>query len=158
MRSAVLAALPVLGAVAKGARGAWAAARMNKVANVIVNDGGRAFLGAVGIGRAGKGASDAAGVFDYLGKKGAKAITGTTTESKIPGKVLQGSVVLATQVPFVVELSTGSVDESAKDTASSTTLTVGFDQTVGEWDAVGNVAKKAGKVSLERFSKFFRRL
>ncbi|MFE9572983.1 hypothetical protein ACFYMW_31415 [Streptomyces sp. NPDC006692] len=151
-----LAAIPAIGAIAKGARGAWAAARMNKVANVIISDSGRAFLGAIGIGSAGKGASDAAGVFDYLGKKGAEAVTGTAVQSKIPGKVLQGAVSLATQVPFVVEQAGGPVGQSAKDAAGGTALTANFGQTVGSWDAVGNAAKSAGKISIERFSNFFR--
>ncbi|MFG2490563.1 hypothetical protein ACGFSD_05775 [Streptomyces caniferus] len=64
----------------------------NKVANVIVSNGGRAFIGAI----ASKSASDATRIFDYLGKKGAKVVTGTVTQSKIPGKVLQGAVALAT--------------------------------------------------------------
>ncbi|MEU1373174.1 hypothetical protein ABZ442_05855 [Streptomyces triculaminicus] len=151
-----LAVIPAIGAVAKGAKGAWAAARMNKVANVIISDGGRAFLGAVGIGRAGKGASDAAGVFNYLGKKGAEVVTGTAVQSKIPGKVLQGAVSLTTQVPTVVDWATGTVGQSAKDAAAGTALTANFGQTVGSWDAVGNVAKSAGKISIERFSNFFK--
>ncbi|ANP51582.1 hypothetical protein J2Z21_007333 [Streptomyces griseochromogenes] len=39
-----LAAPPAIGALAEGAKGAWAAARMNKVADVIVNDAGQAHL------------------------------------------------------------------------------------------------------------------
>ncbi|MFJ3922929.1 hypothetical protein [Streptomyces sp. NPDC090022] len=151
-----LAAIPAIGAVAKGAKGAWAAARMNKVANVIVSDGGRAFLGAIGIGSAGKGSSDAAGVFDYLGRKGAEAVTGTAVQSKIPGKVLQGAVTLSTQVPTVVDWATGAVGQSAKDAAAGTALTANFGQTVGSWDVVGNAAKSAGKISIERFSNFFK--
>ncbi|MFF4221178.1 hypothetical protein [Streptomyces nondiastaticus] len=145
-----------MGAVAKGAKGAWAAARMNRVANVIVNEGGRAFLGAIGVGHAAAGASDAADVFHYLGKKGAEVVTGTAVQSKIPGKVLQGAVTLSTQVPFVVEQTAGSVDQSAKDTATGTALTANVGQTAGQWD-VGGVAKKAGTVSIERFARFFRR-
>lgn len=152
----ILAVVPAIGAVAKGARSAWAAARMNKVANVIVSDSGRAFLGAIGIGSAGKGASDAAGVFDYLGKKGAGAVSGTAVQSKIPGKVLQGAVSLSTQVPTIVDWATGTVDQAAKDTAAGTALTANFGQTVGSWDAVGNAAKSAGKISIERFSTFFK--
>ncbi|WP_031067618.1 hypothetical protein [Streptomyces ochraceiscleroticus] len=115
-----LAAIPAVGAVAKGARAAWAAARMNKVANVIVNQGGRAFAGAI----AGKGASDASHIFDYIGQKGAQVVKGTVSQGQIAGKVLQGSVSLTTQVPLVIELSTKTaVDQQAKDAATGTALT-----------------------------------
>ncbi|GGV02563.1 hypothetical protein GCM10010211_82400 [Streptomyces albospinus] len=149
----VLSALPVVGAVAKGAKGAWAAARLNKVANVIVSNSGRAFVGAI----ASKSASDAARVFDYLGKKGAQVVTGTLVESKIPGKVLQGAVALATQVPTAVDWAS-PVDQVAKDTAAGTALTANVGQTIGEWDTVGAFTKKVGTLSLERFSRFFRSL
>ncbi|MGW1376948.1 hypothetical protein ACWD6P_22120 [Streptomyces sp. NPDC002446] len=149
-----LAALPAIGAIAKGARGAWAAARMNKVANVIINEGGRAFVGAI----AGKGASDAARFFDYLGKKGAGVVGGTVRQGQVAGKVLQGAVSLSTQVPLVIELSSGStVDQRAKDAATGTALTANIGQTVGNWDTVGAFAKKAGTISIERFSRFFSR-
>ncbi|MFG2400355.1 hypothetical protein [Streptomyces lydicus] len=152
-----LAAIPAIGAVAKGAKGAWAAARMNKVANVIVNTGGQAFLGAIGIGAAGKGASDAAKVFDYLGKKGSQNVGGTVRQGQIAGKVLQGAVTMITQVPLVVELSSGSsVDQKAKDAATGTALIANLGQTVGEWDLVGAYVKKAGTISIKRFSAFFR--
>ncbi|MFD9333133.1 hypothetical protein ACFWBF_01740 [Streptomyces sp. NPDC060028] len=146
-----LAALPVVGAVAKGAKGAWAAARMNKAASVIVRQSGRAFVGAI----AGKGASDATRFFDHLGRKGAGVVSGTAVQSKIPGKVLQGAVSLSTQVPLIVELSGGSAGQPAKDTATGTALTANIGQTVGEWDTVGAFATKAGTVSIERFSRFF---
>lgn len=146
-----LAALPVVGAVAKGAKGAWAAARMNKAASVIVRQSGRAFVGAI----AGKGASDATRFFDHLGRKGAGVVSGTVVESKIPGKVLQGAVSLSTQVPLIVELSGGSAGQPAKDTATGTALTANIGQTIGEWDVVGAFATKAGTVSIERFSRFF---
>ncbi|WP_367137574.1 MULTISPECIES: hypothetical protein [Streptomyces] len=151
-----LAAIPFVGAVAKGAKGAWAAARMNKVANVVVNNGGRAFLGAIGVGRAAVGASDAAGIFDRIGKMGTEVVTGTVVQSQIPGKVLQGAVTLSTQVPLVVELSGAAVDQKAKDTATGTALTANIGQTAGQFDVVG-VAKKAGTVSIERFARFFHR-
>ncbi|MGW2364646.1 hypothetical protein ACWCZ5_03550 [Streptomyces sp. NPDC001667] len=147
-----LSALPVVGAVSKGAKGAWAAARMNKVANVIVSNSGRAFIGAI----ASKSASDANRVFDYLGKKGAQAVTGTATQSKIPGKVLQGAVALITQVPTAVDWATNHVDQSAKDTAAGTALTANIGQTVSEWDTVGMFTKKVGTISLNRFSMFFK--
>ncbi|AJC60275.1 hypothetical protein [Streptomyces sp. 769] len=149
----VLAALPVVGAVAKGAKGAWAAARLNKVANVIVSNSGRAFVGAI----ASKSASDAARVFDYLGKKGAQVVTGTVIESKIPGKVLQGAVALTTQVPTAIDWAT-PVDQVAKDTAAGTVLTANIGQTIGEWDTVGAFTKKAGTRSLETFGNFFKAL
>ncbi|QRX94848.1 hypothetical protein [Streptomyces noursei] len=149
----VLSALPVVGSVAKGAKGAWAAARLNKVANVIVSNGGRAFMGAI----ASKSASDATRIFDYLGKKGAQVVTGTVIESKIPGRVLQGAVALTTQVPTAIDWAT-PVDQVAKDTAAGTALTANIGQTIGEWDTVGAFTKKAGTRSLETFSKFFRSL
>ncbi|MFD8979073.1 hypothetical protein [Streptomyces sp. NPDC059564] len=149
-----LAALPAVGAVAKGAKGAWAAARMNKAASVIVRQSGRAFVGAI----AGAGASDATRFFDHLGRKGAGVVSGTVVQSKIPGKVLQGAVSLSTQVPLIVELSGGSAGQPAKDTAAGTALTANIGQTVGEWDVVGAFAQKAGTVSVERFSRFFSKL
>ncbi|MEU8781349.1 hypothetical protein [Streptomyces sp. NPDC048637] len=149
-----LAAIPAVGAVAKGAKGAWAAARMNKVANVIFSESGRAFVGAI----AGKGASNAARIFDHVGKKGAALVEGTVSQGQLAGKVLQGSVSLATQVPLVIELSSGStVDQAAKNAATGTALTANFGQTVGEWDTVGTAVKKAGTISIERFSRFFSR-
>ncbi|MHC0430935.1 hypothetical protein ACX6XY_12195 [Streptomyces sp. O3] len=149
----VISAIPFVGTVSKGAKGAWAAARMNKVANVVVSNSGRAFVGAI----ASKSASDASRVFDYLGKKGAKAVTGTATQSKIPGKVLEGAFALATQVPTAVDWAT-PVDQSAKDTAARTVLSASIGQTVGEWNTVGVFTKKAGTVSLERFSNFFKKI
>ncbi|MFD7168886.1 hypothetical protein [Streptomyces violascens] len=148
-----LAAIPAVGAIAKGARSAWAGARLNIEANALLTRGGREFVGAI----AGKGASDASNFFDRLGKKGVEVVSGTVTQSKIPGKVLQGAVSLATQVPLIVELSSGhTADQRAKDAAAGTALTANIGQTVGEWDTVGAFAKKAGTISLERFSSFFK--
>ncbi|MEU9334402.1 hypothetical protein AB0D49_14760 [Streptomyces sp. NPDC048290] len=150
----VLAAIPAVGSVAKGAKAAWAAARMNKVANVIISNGGRAFIGAMAV----KGGADAARVSDYLGQRAVKVITGTTTGSKIPGKVLQGAVALATQVPTAVEWANQPVEQAAKNTSAGTALTANLGQTVGEWDGIGIIAQKAKSVSLSRFSAFFKAL
>ncbi|MEV8324402.1 hypothetical protein [Kitasatospora sp. NPDC056731] len=155
-----LAALPGVGAVAKSLKAGKAivktigtGAKASYKASVGVRRAGLTFLAETG----GSGASDATKVFNYLGTKGAKVVGATEKSGKIAGKVLQGSVNLATQVPLVVEMSTGRDMSQAKEGASGAALTANYGQSIGSWGIVGDAAKKTGTVSLATFSKIIGR-
>ncbi|MFD7587895.1 hypothetical protein ACFV84_21010 [Kitasatospora sp. NPDC059811] len=155
-----LAALPGVGAVAKSLKAGKAivktigtGAKASYKASVGVRRAGLTFLAETG----GSGASDATKVFNYIGTKGAKVVGASEKAGKLAGKVLQGSVNLATQVPLVVEMSTGSDMSQAKEGASGAALTANYGQSIGSWGIVGDAAKKTGTVSLATFSKIIGR-
>ncbi|RKT07938.1 hypothetical protein BX286_6015 [Streptomyces sp. 3211.6] len=150
-----LAALPGIGAVAKSLKAGRAAMKTigtagNAVskASVVSKTAGRTFLATTG----GSAASDASAVFNYIGTKGAKVVSGSATSGKIAGKVLQGSVNLSTQVPLVVELASGTDMSDPKTAATGAALTANYGQSIGSWGAVGAAAKKSGTVSLALFA------
>ncbi|MGA5822879.1 hypothetical protein ACPC54_34085 [Kitasatospora sp. NPDC094028] len=155
-----LAALPGVGAVAKGLKAGRAitktigvGAKASYKASVGVRRAGLTFLAETG----GSGASDATKVFNYIGTKGAKVVGASEKAGKLTGKVLQGSVNLSTQVPLVVEMSTGADMGQEKDYASRAALTANYGQTIGSWGVVGSAAQKAGTVSLATFAKIIGR-
>ncbi|MFG2622174.1 hypothetical protein ACGFXC_31605 [Streptomyces sp. NPDC048507] len=136
-----LAALPGVGAVAKGLKAGRTAmktigtgAKAVTKASVVSKAAGRSFLATTG----GTGASEASAVFNYLGTKGAKAVGASTTAGKLSGKVLQGSVNLSTQVPVVVEMTTGADMADPKNVAAGSALTANYGQSIGNWGAGGN--------------------
>lgn len=151
-----LALVPGVGAVAKGAqagsKAAVAAAGSMRAAgrmSLAARTGGRVFLGEV----AGPGAAKASKIFSYVGNKaatvGSRAVA---SKGQTIAKVLQGSIDLATQVPQVVELSTGASAGQAKDAADGTSLIATYGNSIGSWGAVGSAAKKGGKTSLALFA------
>ncbi|MFD4531974.1 hypothetical protein ACFWNL_20170 [Kitasatospora sp. NPDC058397] len=155
-----LAALPGVGAVAKSLKAGKAivktigtGAKASYKASVGVRRAGLTFLAETG----GSKASDATKVFNYIGTKGAKVVGASEKAGKIAGKVLQGSVNLSTQVPLVVEMSTGADMSQAKEGASGAALTANYGQSIGSWGIVGDAAKKTGTVSLATFSKIIGR-
>ncbi|MFF1788402.1 hypothetical protein ACFVX9_18320 [Kitasatospora sp. NPDC058243] len=155
-----LAALPGVGAVAKSLKAGKAVvktigtgAKASYKASVGVRRAGLTFLAETG----GSGASDATKVFNYIGTKGAKVVGASEKAGKLAGKVLQGSVNLSTQVPLVVEMSTGTDMSQAKEGASGAALTANYGQSIGSWGIVGDAAKKTGTVSLATFSKIIGR-
>ncbi|MBY8884155.1 hypothetical protein K7472_04750 [Streptomyces sp. PTM05] len=163
-----LAALPGVGAVAKSLKAGRAGmkligtgAKAMSKAKVFTATAGREFLGVTG--GAGKGAkaiaeaAEASKVFDYIGTKGAKLVKASAASGKKAGKFLQGSVNLATQVPLVVEMSSGSDMSTPKDAAAGTALTANFGQSIGSWGVVGDAAKKGGTLSIAVFSKIIGR-
>ncbi|MFD9357239.1 hypothetical protein [Streptomyces sp. NPDC060031] len=150
-----LAALPGVGAVAKSLKAGRAAMKTIGVAggavskaSVVSKAAGRSFLATTG----GSAASEASTVFNYIGTKGAKVVGTSTASGKIAGKVLQGSVDLATQVPLVVEMAAGTDMTDPKNAATGTALTANYGQSIGSWDAVGSAAKKTGTLSLAAFA------
>ncbi|MEU6171096.1 hypothetical protein ABZ832_04140 [Streptantibioticus parmotrematis] len=163
-----LAALPGVGAVAKSLKAGRAGmkligtgAKAMSKAKVFTATAGREFLGVTG--GAGKGAqaiaeaAEASKVFDYIGAKGAKLVKASAATGKKAGKVLQGSVNLATQLPLVAEMSLGTDMSKPKDAAAGTALTANFGQSVGSWGVVGDAAKKGGTLSIAVFSKIIGR-
>ncbi|CAN3983280.1 hypothetical protein [Kitasatospora purpeofusca] len=155
-----LAALPGVGAVAKSLKAGKAitktigtGAKASYKASVGVRRAGLTFLAETG----GSGASDVSKVFNYIGTKGAKVLGASEKAGQIAGKVLQGSVNLSTQIPLVVEMSTGSDLSDAKTAAAGTALTANYGQSIGHWGAVGTAAQKAGTVSLATFAKIIGR-
>ncbi|MBC2875611.1 MULTISPECIES: hypothetical protein [Streptomyces] len=147
----VVGAVPAFGAVAKGLRtGAVSMRSVGKV-GVAVRSGGRAFLAATG----GAAAAEAGAISRYLGAKGARIVGATAKQGVVAGKVIEGSVAMATQIPTAVALSTGEETGVADKVATGTDLTVGTLDQVGEWKVVGDISKRAGKVSLATFSKVF---
>ncbi|MFJ7278515.1 hypothetical protein [Kitasatospora sp. NPDC098663] len=155
-----LAALPGVGAVAKSLKAGravtktiGAGAKASYKASVGVRRAGLTFLAETG----GSGASDATKVFSYLGTKGAKAVGASEKAGKLTGKVLQGSVNLSTQIPLVVEMSTGADMSQEKNVAGGAALTANYGQTIGSWGIVGDAAQKAGTVSLATFAKIIGR-
>ncbi|MFH8346385.1 hypothetical protein [Streptomyces sp. NPDC018045] len=147
----VIGAVPAFGAVVKGLRtGAVSMRSVGKV-GVAARSGGRAFLAATG----GAAAAEAGAISRYLGAKAARYVGATTQQGVVAGKVIQGSVSMATQIPTAVALSTGEGSATADKAATGTDLTLGTLETVGEWKVVGNISKRAGKVSLATFAKVF---
>ncbi|MEU1075960.1 MULTISPECIES: hypothetical protein [unclassified Streptomyces] len=147
----VVGAVPAFGALAKGLRtGAVSMRSVGKV-GVAVRSGGRAFLAATG----GAAAAEAGAISRYLGAKGARIVGATAKQGVVAGKVIEGSVSMATQIPTAVALSTGEESEGAGEVATGTDLTIGTLEQVGEWKVVGNMSKGAGKVSIATFSKIF---
>ncbi|MGW1373535.1 HrpF/NolX family T3SS translocon protein [Streptomyces sp. NPDC002446] len=139
-----LVLIPGIGATAKGLKAGATSMRAVGGLKVASRAAGRTFLAEV----AGRGASEATKVFSYIGTRGAKAVGASTNAGKIAGKVMQGSVNLATQVPLAIEFATGSDLGDAKEAATGATLTANYVQTVGSWGAVGSAAKKGGTVTL----------
>ncbi|MEU8917291.1 hypothetical protein [Streptomyces nigrescens] len=155
-----LAALPGIGAVAKSLKAGHAAMKTIGTASgavakasVVSRAAGRSFLATTG----GSAASDASALFSYIGSKGAKVIKATEASGKIAGKVLQGSINLATQVPLVVEMATGIDMSDPKDAATGAALTANLGQTIGSWGAVGTAANKARTISLFAFARVISR-
>ncbi|MFH9570482.1 hypothetical protein [Streptomyces sp. NPDC017230] len=154
-----LSALPGIGAVAKSlavgravTKTIGAGANATYKAQVVVRKAGMAFLAETG----GSGASEASWLANYIGTKGAAAVGASGKSGQIAGKVLEGSVGLATQIPLVVEKASGEDMGSAKDFASAADLTANIGQTVGSFDVVG-ATKKAHAVSLQIFAKVIAR-
>ncbi|MFH8692491.1 hypothetical protein ACH4EC_37215 [Streptomyces anulatus] len=150
------AALPGVGAVAKSLKAGKAitksigtGAKFGTKAAVGVRRAGLTFLAETG----GAGASDATKAFNYLGARGAKAISASEKAGKLTGKVLQGSVNLATQVPLVIEMKTDTDMTQEKAAATNAALTANYGQTLGSWGAVGKAAQKPATVSLAAFAK-----
>ncbi|MFF3153226.1 hypothetical protein [Streptomyces sp. NPDC057910] len=163
-----LAALPAVGSVAKSLKAGRAAvkvigtsAKAATKAKVFTGVAGREFLGLTG--GAGKGAAaikdaaEATKVFDYIGRKGAKLVKASESSGKIAGKVLQGSVNLSTQVPLVVEMTSGTDMSDPKNAAAGTALTANFGQSIGSWGVVGAAGKKGATLSIATFSKIIGR-
>ncbi|MDC2961319.1 hypothetical protein PO587_43535 [Streptomyces gilvifuscus] len=155
-----LAALPGVGAVAKSLRSCKAVvktigsgAKASYKASVVTRRAGLAFLAETG----GVGASDATKVFNYIGTKGAKVVGASERAGKLTGKVLQGSVNLATQIPLVVEMSTGTDMGEEKNVAGGAALTANYGQTIGSWGAVGTAAQRTATVSLATFGRIIGR-
>ncbi|PJJ03754.1 hypothetical protein BX264_4148 [Streptomyces sp. 2333.5] len=147
----VVGAVPAFGAVAKGLRTGTVSMRSVGKVGVAVRSGGRAFLAATG----GAAAAEAGAIARYLGAKGAQFVGATKQGGVVAGKVIQGSVSMATQIPTVVALSTGVESGTADSVATGTDLTVGTLEMVGDWKVFGNISKRAGTVSIAAFSKVF---
>ncbi|MEK2478967.1 hypothetical protein [Streptomyces noursei] len=147
----VLGALPVVGALGKAARAGNLTMRSVGRASVAVRSGGRAFLAATGAA-----AAEAGAIANYLGTAGAKFIGASATQGKVVGKVIQGTIDLATQIPAVVSLAGADDIATAEDIATAVDFTQGMADNVGDWVEMGAAAaKKAGKVSLARFAAAF---
>lgn len=149
----VLAVIPGISAVAKGLKAGTTSMRAASGLRVAARKAGRAFLTEV----AGKGASEATTVFNYLGQRGAKVLGTSAKNGTIAAKVMQGSVNLANQIPLTVELATGTDMSAPKTGATGTTLVADYGQSNGSWGAVGSAAQKAGTVSLATFGKIIGR-
>ncbi|MGW1373532.1 hypothetical protein ACWD6P_04535 [Streptomyces sp. NPDC002446] len=148
----VLGALPVVGALGKAARAGNLAMRSVGRAGVAVRSGGRAFLAAT----SGAAAAEAGAIANYLGTSGAKFVGASARQGKVIGKVIQGTVDLATQIPTVVSLAGGDDTDTAEDVATAVDFTQGMADNVGDWAEMGSgAAKKAGKISLARFAAAF---
>ncbi|MFI9311523.1 hypothetical protein [Streptomyces triculaminicus] len=149
--SDVIGAVPAFGAVAKGLRAGTVSMRSVGKVGVAVRSGGRAFLAATG----GAAAAEAGAISRYLGARAAEFVGATARQGVVAGKVIEGSVSMATQIPTAVALSTGAGSEAAESAATGTDLTVGTLETVGDWKVVGDFSKRAGRVSVATFSKVF---
>ncbi|MGA5560627.1 hypothetical protein ACPCUV_05500 [Streptomyces platensis] len=148
----VLGALPVVGALGKAARAGKLTMRSVGKASVAVRSGGRAFLAATG----GAAAAEAGTIANYLGTTGAKFINASANQGKVAGKVIQGTIDLATQIPVAVSLAGADDIDTAEDVATAVDFTQGMADNVGDWAEMGAAAaKKAGNVSLARFAAAF---
>lgn len=139
-----LVLIPGIGATAKGLKAGAVSMRAVGGLKVASRAAGRTFLAEV----AGKGASEASKVFTYIGARGAKAVGASANAGKIAGKVMQGSINLATQVPLSIELATGSDQGDVRGAATGAALIANYGQSVGSWGAVGSAAQKGGTVTL----------
>ncbi|WP_171163696.1 hypothetical protein [Streptomyces sp. I05A-00742] len=147
-----LGALPVVGALGKAARAGNLAMRSVGRAGVAVRSGGRAFLAATG----GAAAAEAGAIANYLGATGAKVVRASATQGRLVGKVIQGTVDLATQVPTVVSLAGADGTGTAEDVTTAVDFTRGMADRVGDWAEMGSAAaKKGGGISLARFASAF---
>ncbi|MEU8917288.1 hypothetical protein [Streptomyces nigrescens] len=148
----VLGALPVVGALGKAARAGYLSMRSVGKASVAVRSGGRAFLAATG----GAAAAEAGAIAGYLGTRGAKFIGATASQGKVAGKVIQGTIDLASQIPTAVSLAGADGTDAAEDVATAVDFTQGMADNVGDWAEMGAAtAKKAGRISLARFAAAF---
>lgn len=148
----VLGALPVVGALGDAARAGKLAMRSVGKASVAVRSGGRAFLAATG----GAASAEAGTIAKYLGTKSATFIGASAKNGKVAGKVIQGTIDLATQIPVAVALAGADDIDTAEDVATAVDFTQGMADNVGDWTEMGAAAaKKAGKVSLARFAAAF---
>ncbi|MFJ9615313.1 hypothetical protein [Streptomyces noursei] len=148
----VLGALPVVGALGKAARAGNLSMRSVGRASVAVRSSGRAFLAATG----GAAAAEAGTIAHYLGTKSATFINASARQGKVAGKVIQGSVDLATQIPTVVSLAGVDGTDTVEDIATTVDFTQGMADNIGDWTEMGAAAaKKAGKISLARFAAAF---
>ncbi|WP_405843074.1 hypothetical protein OG528_31665 [Streptomyces platensis] len=148
----VLGALPVVGALGKAARAGKLSMRSVGKASVAVRSGGRAFLAATG----GAAAAEAGTIAHYLGTKSATFIRASANQGKVAGKVIQGTIDLATQIPTAVSLAGADDIDTADDVATAVDFTQGMADNVGDWAEMGAAtAKKAGRISLARFAAAF---
>ncbi|MFF8447650.1 hypothetical protein ACF06Q_08115 [Streptomyces leeuwenhoekii] len=148
----VLGALPVVGALGKAARAGTLSMRSVGKASVALRSGGRAFLAATG----GATAAEAGAIAKYLGTKGARFISASASQGKVAGKVIQGTVDLASQIPAVVSLAGADGTDIAEECATAVDFTQGMADNVGDWVEMGAAkAMKAGSISLARFAAAF---
>ncbi|MFI9311081.1 hypothetical protein [Streptomyces triculaminicus] len=148
----VLGALPVVGALGKAARAGKLSMRSVGKASVALRSSGRAFLAATG----GAAAAEAGTIAHYLGTKSATFINASARQGQVAGKVIQGTVDLATQIPTSVALAGADDTDTAEDIATTLDFTQGMADNVGDWTEMGAAAaKKAGKISLARFAAAF---
>ncbi|CAM5321913.1 hypothetical protein [Streptomyces abikoensis] len=148
----VLGALPVVGAFGKAARAGKLAMRSVGKASVAVRSGGRAFLAATG----GASAADAGLIADYLGTAGAKLVGASARQGKVAGKVIEGTVALATEIPTSLALAGAADSDTAQDTGTTVDFARGMADHLGDWVEMGAAnAKKAGSISLARFAMAF---
>ncbi|MGG2464703.1 hypothetical protein ACO0M4_33930 [Streptomyces sp. RGM 3693] len=148
----VLGAQAVVGALGKAARAGNLSMRSVGRASVAFRSSGRAFLAATG----GAAAAEAGTIAHYLGTKSATFINASARQGKVAGKVIQGTVDLATQIRTVVALAGMDDTDTAEDIATTLDFTQGMADNVGDWTEMGAAAaKKAGKISLARFAVAF---
>ncbi|MEV7418609.1 hypothetical protein [Streptomyces sp. NPDC089919] len=147
-----LSLIPGIGAVSKGLKAGRASMKAVGSVKVASRAAGRTFVAQV----AGKGASDASTVFNYIGTRGAKVVGASADAGKLAGKVVQGSVVLATQVPYTLSLAGVDTGAVAPGTAGGS-LAVWYGNSVGSWGAVGTAAQNGGKTTLAVLGKIIGR-
>ncbi|MEV4438853.1 hypothetical protein AB0K09_07495, partial [Streptomyces sp. NPDC049577] len=101
-------------------------------------------------------AAEAGAIADYLGTTGAKLFGASASQGRLAGKVIQGTVDLATQIPTAVALAGAADTDTAEDAATTVDFARGMADNVGDWAEMGaGAAKKAGKISLARFAAAF---
>ncbi|MFI1302042.1 hypothetical protein [Streptomyces sioyaensis] len=148
----VLGVLPVVGALGKAARAGNLAMRSVGKASVAVRSGGRAFLAATG----GAAAAEAGTIANYLGAKSATFIRASASQGKVTGKVIQGTLDLAMQIPTAVSLAGADGTGTAEDAATTVDFARGMADYAGDWVEMGSAAaKKGGGISLARFAAAF---
>lgn len=102
-------------------------------ASVALRSSGRAFLAATG----GAAAAEAGTIAHYLGTKSATFINASARQDQVAGKVIQGTVDLATQIPTVVALTGMDDTDTAEDIATTLDFTQGMADNVGDWTEMG---------------------